>query len=350
MRIGLFRTCSVVALALAILIILPGLTLAQAYTVVNPPITYNAFDVTTNSTCGRPKPTVGYIPAGPATAKYPVHIFLTGTGGAYAEDAALKLIAETAAKGYLSFTVAYDNSGWELLAKYSCTSMHIRGGCIFSGAQSALGKICAHKNADCSKGVIVSGVSQGGILATLARDHDARIRAALAFAIGDYGKTYPIDGLPVAITANWSCLDNGVRKLPSNKLRVVTGASDDLFGATEAGVRAQLARITGLNACTGQSCLTGYGNGSGYYLVKGTDLVKAGTTSPPTAEHCFMKEFNNCGAPAFNWYFECSNKPWAYHDAYDWLMSFGNVEFRPDPPLPTRCTTPPPPPAPFPPY
>src|SRR5205814_6834457 len=104
----------------------------------------------------------------------------------------------------------------------NCTQIGAKAACIFNpnSAASAVSKLCARAKADCTKGVVVGGFSQGAVMATLAKNFDGRVRAA--WGMGD-GDNYSQAGLSFNLAA---CMDNGNHTLTSDRLRIVNGQND----------------------------------------------------------------------------------------------------------------------------
>lgn len=68
----------------------------------------------------------------------------------------------------------------------SCSTIGGRAKCMFdaSNSNSAVSKLCARKNVDCSRGIVVSGFSQGSIISLLAKNYDSRVQAPYAMGAG----------------------------------------------------------------------------------------------------------------------------------------------------------------------
>jgi len=143
--------------------------------------------------------------------------------------------------------------------------------------------LCGRAKADCSKGIVTGGFSQGSVLATQSANFDSRVRAA--WGTGDGVKYSSFD-----LT---SCQANGNRTLPSNHLRVVVGQQDQFVGGgsgftagTITNVRSQLQTLTGLSCGTSAtSCLQA--DGSGWVIVLNNQVQDG------SADHCFMRTSGN---------------------------------------------------------
>jgi hypothetical protein len=209
----------------------------------------------------------GHEPA--AAGTYPVAVYMTGTYMMYNDLDAQAFTQRMAARGFVAATVEYVNSGYPS----TCAVLEARATCIFNpaSANSAISKLCARAKADCSKGIVVSGFSQGANLATLAKDNDARARAALVF--GDVYK-------PVIYNLS-ACLQDSATVFTASQMRAISGEKDGFAGGSATSVRADLITVTGRTcAATAWDCLQP--DGSGWYMVKDTEVVDG------AADHCFM--------------------------------------------------------------
>lgn len=249
------------------------------------------------SSCNTSYAIRGYEPSSSGT--FPLFIYTVGTGENYLSDNAISTIQEMAARGYVAATVNYSNSSFG-----NCSTLSSRANCIYNGnnGQSAVAQLCARGKADCSKGIVVAGLSQGSIMAVLARNYDNRVRAAYGQAIGVKYSIYDLS----------SCVANGNRSLPSNRLRAVTGAQDGFMGSSPTSVRNQLRDLTGING--GAYSYTGLNtNGSGWYMVANAEVDDG------NASHCYMFVGGCTGVEDSNWR---GNQGWSLDINLDWLQSF----------------------------
>jgi hypothetical protein len=212
----------------------------------------------------------------PTTAgKFPVFIYTIGTSETSTNASATAAVAQMSARGFVAATVAYSSGTFS-----GCSTIAGKARCIFSGATatSALAVLCSRAKADCSKGVVVGGFSQGAVIATLAKNFDSRVQAA--WGMGD-GVQYSIFNLT-------SCMGNGNRTLASDHLRVVDGEKDQFIGPNANNVRSQFLTLTGLSCGnTATSCLQA--NGSGWIIVQN------GQVGDGSADHCYMRRTGDCG-------------------------------------------------------
>jgi hypothetical protein len=201
---------------------------------------------------------------------YPVFVYLVGTTESYDHVSALSAVDKMAARGYVAATVQYPNSSFG-----DCVTLSGRSKCIFdaSSASSAIAVLCSRANADCTKGVVVAGLSQGSVLAVLARNYDPRVQAAYGLGVGVQYSTYDLR----------ACVAEGRRALPGDRLRAVNGEADMFMGSTASTVRGQLEELTGLScAYNPSSCFRT--NKSGWYIVKHSEVADG------NADHCYMRQ------------------------------------------------------------
>src|SRR5262249_54066569 len=140
----------------------------------------------------------------------------------------------------------------------NCAQISGKAKCIFdpSTSASAISHLCSRAKADCNKGVLVGGFSQGAVMATLAKNFDARVQAAWGMG----------DGVSYANFNFNACMANGSRTLASDHLRAVDGQADQFIGPQETQVRSQFQTLTGDNCgSSATSCLQS--NGSGWIIV-----------------------------------------------------------------------------------
>lgn len=261
---------------------------------------YNIFDSGTSSPdkCTGTQPVYGSEPV--AAGRYPVVIYLHGTDADWSGNAEGKAIAALAAsEGFVAAAFTYDS--W--LTGWWTPYMDAHARCMFSAGSpgNALARLCARPKADCSRGVVVSGFSQGGVIAALARNYSPLVRAA--WLIGVNG---PVEPALLAAPA-------GGRVLPDNRLRITVGRADaDSLGP--------------LNQLTGQSCSTSpclRSDGSGFYVVQHAQVADG------FADHCYWQSVNaawpywSCvSPPTFDPGFRPpSTLPWSLTANLDWLRT-----------------------------
>lgn len=238
------------------------------------------------------------------TGTFPVFIYTIGTGETFTNASATAAVAAMASRGFVAATVAYSSGSFG-----ACAAISGKARCIFNGASStsALARLCSRAKADCSKGVVVGGFSQGAVIATLARNFDTRVQAA--WGMGD-GVQYSSFNLT-------SCMGNGNRSLPSSRLRAVDGEKDQFIGPNANNVRSQFLTLTGLSCgSTATNCLQA--NGSGWYIVQNAQVGDG------SADHCYMRRTGDCGGSqnSLDAGWQTGTAPWELNANLDWLKTF----------------------------
>lgn len=241
----------------------------------------------------------------PSTAgSYPVFVYMVGTSENYNNASAIDAIEGMASRGYVTATVQYANSFFG-----GCSTLSSRAKYIFDAKSnsSAISKLCSRAKADCSKGVVVGGFSQGSILAILAKNYDRRVEAAYGLGAGVQYSFYNLR----------SCVADGNRSLPSSRLRAVNGEADGFMGGSASSVRGQLEELTG-QSCGSNAYQCAASNDSGWYMVT------HGEVQDGDAEHCYMR-VGGCGSTNQNtldqnWQVGTTGGALNYN--LDWLTGF----------------------------
>lgn len=252
------------------------------------------------SSCGSTYSIAGKEPT--ASGKYPVYIHIGGTGETYNGAWAMAAVNAMAAKGFVAATVQYDNGSFG-----TCTTISTRAKCIFNGANanSAIAKLCSRAKADCSKGVVTGGLSQGSIISVLAKNYDSRVRASYGQGAGTNYSIYNLS----------SCMNNGGHTQAADRIRLVNGESDTFVGPTASNVRTANQAITGLSCgSSAYSCFRS--NGSGWYIVRGSEVQDG------SADHCYMM-VGGCTTPSgIDSGFRTGSAAWQMNANQNWLKSF----------------------------
>lgn len=194
---------------------------------------------------------------------YPVFIYTVGTFGTYDSTSSLAWIDYIASRGFVAATVEYPNG-----PRPGCSALHEKAADLYSGPDSAIGVLCGRARANCLKGIVTAGHSQGSAMAMLAANYDSRVRAALALGTG-----FDVVGPGLSYE---SCLVDE-RVLPPDSVRAVNGESDATYGSTMVN---QLDSLTGMTCAAGSNCLRA--NGSGWVLAPDAEVTDR------LADHCYM--------------------------------------------------------------
>ena len=257
---------------------------------------------TAGGSCSMSYNIAGVEPSG--TGPYPVFIYLVGTSETYNNAAAMAAVNAMASKGYIAASVDYAAAQFG-----TCSVLSAKSSCVFNpnSALSAVSQLCSRAKADCSKGIVVGGFSQGSILALLAKNVDARVQAAYGIGMSNVYATYDLS----------ACVSNGNRSLPSDRLRAVDGERDNFAGGAQAAVQTSLQNVTGLKCTAGTyACMNA--NNSGWIIVRNSQVADG------SADHCYMRASGDCFGSQIsldgNWNNGTAN--WAKDTSLQWLTSF----------------------------
>jgi pimeloyl-ACP methyl ester carboxylesterase len=252
---------------------------------------------------------VYYMPEG--QGPFPLAIFLTGTLGNFDGWEAHLNLQRLAARGYLAASPDYGQN--HVFCAFSCYCYSSKADCVsdpdFSG--SLVRVLERDTPADTSRGFVTWGHSQGGYVAVLAGDRNARITRALATGTADPSGSYP-------------CMEPGERRLASTKVRFVIGESDEVTPPSQAadtpgspGFIAQLASLTEQPACAASgayACLRP--DGCGYYIVSNREA------GDDTADHRYFLDHDQDGDSPLSLssrYRTEWGRPWSLDAEVDWL-------------------------------
>lgn len=247
-----------------------------------------------------PRDIAGFAPK--AAGAYPVFVYLTGTLMKFNGPEAQFLTSEMAKRGFFAVAVDYDNAAYPY-----CPGMAAKAKCIFdeSSNTSAVAQICAQDQADCSKGIVVAGFSQGANLAALSGNSHSLVKAAYLLGHGDRA----LNGLDVS-----RCSDDAHTSLSPVQMRSVSGESDMFFGGDAAGVKKQLQKVVGLSCDDPLVCSAE--NGSGFHVLVNDGLQDG------SADHCYFLHKANVYCSTYEgldagW--QHGAAPWAATFNLDWL-------------------------------
>ncbi|WOB06284.1 hypothetical protein [Piscinibacter gummiphilus] len=240
----------------------------------------------------------------PASGKHPVFIYTVGTTESYDNGQAMAAVAEMSAKGFVAAAVQYDSSLFGTCSQILAKAKYIYNS---GSSSSAVAKLCARSTADCSKGIVVAGFSQGSVIAINAKNYDTRVRAA--YGMGSH-TLYTVYGMT-------SCMTPGNYKLPKDNLRIVNGQSDIFPGGTATTVRGSSESVAGRTCgALAYECLSG--NGSGWIMVRDTAVGDL------SADHCYQRAAGGCvgSADVLDATWRNGSTQWGLKANLNWLAAF----------------------------
>ena len=234
---------------------------------------------------------------------YPVFIWAPGSLEPYNDPQGETFIALMASRGFLAASVEYSNSE----ALQICSAYTDRANSVYNAtdATSAVSVLCALPGAACSKGIVTAGISQGGMLAVLAKNYAPDVAATYAMSISDYNLQGDIN-----LSA---CMDKQQTAIPADRLTIVNGVDDQYFAGQQ-----PLENVSGYTCPTGTfQCWSPTGSGAGWYIVQNWQVADG------VADHCY-ELVGGCGIHPFdpNWYLP-STYHWSLLPNIEWLAAFG---------------------------
>jgi len=249
-----------------------------------------------------------------ADGQYPVFVYLGGglwpvQGLYYGGDGQL-MVQEMASRGFVAVSVEYDNASGP-----TCSNLPEKSKRIFNNndGSSAIRSVCSRSKADCRKGIVLAGLSQGAQVATLGKNFDDRIQAVYSIA----GATTADPTLTVA-----PCLNEGNRALSGTRLRAVSGESDTVLTGfwtglrDPGGVRRSLQEFTGAN-CTSTDSSCFRSNNSGWYMVRDSEVEDR------VADHCYFNAEGGCISFRYDvGFMPPAAHQWSLGTNLDWLKQF----------------------------
>jgi hypothetical protein len=246
--------------------------------------------------CTQQYATTGFRPVDATGGKYPLFLYFVGTtfvpsdqSSHYDCQAAAKVTEAMARRGFVALSVQYDNGAVAWLSDHMNQL-----GCLFGPANTAsvLAVACSLPQVDCDLGIATWGHSQGALVADLAANYDARVRAVWTTGYGGDARA----------------------TLARNRFRVVNAEGD-----TGNAVVASLDQTAGFTTteCPDdgrKQCLRT--DGSGWIIVQKKDCQLT------AADHCWFDKLSCTDNPETlepNWIDPASTKPFALESNADWV-------------------------------
>jgi hypothetical protein len=246
--------------------------------------------------CSQQYRTVGFQPVDASGGKHPLFLYFVGTtfvagdqSSQYDCQAAKKVTEAMARRGFVALSVEYDNGALAWLSDHVSQLA-----CLFGAANSmsVLAVACGLPQVDCNLGIATWGHSQGALVADLAANSDARVRAVWATGYGGDARA----------------------TLPRSRFRLVNAEGD-----TGNAVVASLDQTAGFTTveCPDdgrKQCLRN--DGSGWIIVEKKDCQLT------SADHCWFDKLSCTDTPETlepNWIDPASTKPFALEPNADWV-------------------------------
>jgi dienelactone hydrolase len=238
---------------------------------------------------------------------YPVYIYAPGTFEQYNDPLAMDFVAQMAARGFLAATVQYNDS--EAVQVCSTYTPRAQGIYDVNRSTSAARVLCSLSQANCSKGIVTSGVSQGGFMAVLAANYNPNVKAVYALSMSDFAQNQNL---------SFPCVDKANTVIPANRLTIVNGAADPFFGGQQ-----PVENVSGYTCPAGSTqCWSPDGNGAGWYLVQNSQNKNG------IAGHCYFldvigrSQMSCFGIGDPSWLPPAAYN-WSQGTNLDWLATFG---------------------------
>ena len=241
-----------------------------------------------------------------AGQSYPVFIWTPGTGGTASAVTETALARAMSERGFVAAAVDYNTLA--NIADMNCDKIKAKASCVYDPSKpgGAVARLCARPKADCSKGIVVAGLSQGSFMAMLAKNYDSRVRAAYVLGAGNDQASTFFEDMSL-------CLNDGNRSLPGDRLRAVNGEND----ANWVNQQQQLEAITGQKCAAGaKQCLRA--NGSGWYVVADSQVQDG------SADHCYHVVGGCSNTSPLDPGYSAGSDPWAMKPNLDWLAGFAD--------------------------
>jgi len=295
-KINVLAVCICVLIIPAALMAAPQPVKQTTYLSYNPKTGQN--DLQQNIAYQFPDPKkFGYGP-------YPLFVWTVATYEWNRDALSVTFMSQMAMRGFVGASVQYSNVN----AVQLCPDYISRAKSIFDSTRStsAVGVLCSLSGVNCGKGIVTAGMSQGAALSILAKNYAPSVMASFAMSISDLNH----QGVDVDLS---SCLDNQYTAIQSNRLMIVNGQNDSVFGG-----QSPLMRVSGFSCPDGSiQCWSPDGSGAGWYLIQNFEVVDG------NADHCYEMT-GDCSLSVFdtNWYLPSSYN-WSLKPNLDWLASLG---------------------------
>eukprot|EP01084_Bolivina_argentea_P006896 13020_1 len=270
----------------------------------------------------------GYRPT--MDGNYPLYIHLVGTSNSY-WDTTGQYYTQYMTNSDLNFvSVSIEYAMW--LYPLGCSTFipHSFNNKAMSlwdtnNPHSAISVLCDQiPFINCNKGIVVSGFSQGAMLASQAAKYGLNEAITALYLIAG-GDTINKDGKPFLY---YECLSFHSLNIPQNKIRSIIHENDMAFGPNLEAVRRQQISITHHYECdhdhdlndndtNGHNCINQI-DGSGFYILNKQAL---GVLDFLDLDHCYAFQRHGCIGPVmFNPIYFNTDELWGFKSNMNWLQ------------------------------
>ncbi|CAD7929319.1 unnamed protein product [Amoebophrya sp. A120] len=256
-----------------------------------------------------------YVPdTSPDWTRFPLYVLIPSAGDNFWAPLAQEFAFQMAQRGYVAAEIDYDRR-WTYFRHDRLCTLKDRAPDFFQGPNSAVGVLCADlPQVDCSMGIAVHGIGQGGYIAHWAKNYIPDVRATLFFAVGDglQADEYPSSKW-ADITGGSDCYLDQHNPLPRMQRRYLAGENDQYAGGTPPGVVKSIKGVSGYSCGSYADCLQP--DGSGYMVVPPAFYAD----SCPSAPHYFFQEMYGLYEHHYPVCQFLSYSRWAMHQSLEWL-------------------------------
>ena len=212
----------------------------------------------------------------------------------------------------------------------SCSGQRAKMSTVANGIR----KVCDRSKANCDLGLAVHGFSQGAHIASLAKEYEPRVSAALHFGHGNTNLGSLLGALASfgmsGSTGVMNCFNNANNRLPRSKRRYLNGENDPFFGVIASGNRRQLQAVSGYNCGNRNDCIQS--DGSGYKIVTASNLginIVAAMLGQPG--HCFFLSTCITGGLRGSWRNAGASSKYGMVHSFNWLAHAARGTIAPQP-------------------
>jgi dienelactone hydrolase len=253
---------------------------------------------------------------------FPLAVYFPGTTVCYKDSAPLQYIHKLAQQGFVAASIEYkdyDDDGGK-------TNFRTKAQLITNGSDSAMGRLCALSQVDCSMGIASMGYSQGGhialLVSTYMRTVPGQPKVTSAYMISSGQPNALLAGLAGNEDQDVTIVNNNVIEpfLPKEKRRYTFFVGDDIFGPTVEAELAQSKNLSGYDCSTRLDCFQA--DGSGYQVIP-QDAVPASVWNGTDYVNWHGIQYRSDGL-IYDWFLE-GNSSWSANKGIEWLSRTARI-------------------------